>query len=55
MKQRQPALVNRSGGGLNDQHIANTIASRLVVTYRAISDLIPDPRNARTRPKRQIE
>lgn len=30
-------------------------ASRLAVTYRAISDLIPDPRNARTHPKRQIE
>jgi DNA modification methylase len=29
--------------------------SRLAVTYRAISDLIPDPRNARTHPKRQIE
>jgi ParB-like chromosome segregation protein Spo0J len=29
--------------------------SRLAVTYRAVSDLIPDPRNARTHPKRQIE
>jgi DNA modification methylase len=29
--------------------------SRLAVTYRAIGDLIPDPRNARTHPKRQIE
>jgi ParB-like chromosome segregation protein Spo0J len=29
--------------------------SRLAVTYRAISDLIPDPRNARTHPRRQIE
>jgi DNA modification methylase len=31
------------------------VASRLALTYRAISDLIPDPRNARTHPKRQIE
>jgi DNA modification methylase len=30
-------------------------ASRLAVTYRAVSDLIPDPRNARTHPKRQID
>jgi ParB-like chromosome segregation protein Spo0J len=30
-------------------------SSRLAVTYRAIGDLIPDPRNARTHPKRQIE
>jgi DNA modification methylase len=29
--------------------------SRLAVTYRVITDLIPDPRNARTHPKRQIE
>ncbi len=31
------------------------VASRLTVTYRAIGDLIPDPRNARTHSKRQIE
>jgi ParB-like chromosome segregation protein Spo0J len=30
-------------------------SSRLVVTYRPVSDLIPDPRNARTHPKRQID
>jgi DNA methylase/ParB-like nuclease domain len=30
-------------------------ASRLAITYRAITDLIPDPRNARTHPKRQID
>src|SRR6202790_5668673 len=29
--------------------------SRLVVTYRTIADLIPDPRNARTHSKRQID
>jgi DNA modification methylase len=31
-----------------------TAPSRLAVTYRSLSDLIPDPRNARTHPKRQI-
>src|SRR6266851_1615600 len=30
-------------------------SSRLAVTYRALADLIPDPRNARTHPKRQID
>jgi hypothetical protein len=30
-------------------------SSRLVVTYRPVDDLIPDPRNARTHPKRQID
>ena len=29
--------------------------SRLTVTYRPLGDLIPDPRNARTHPKRQID
>ena len=29
--------------------------SRLAITYRAVCDLIPDPRNARTHPKRQID
>jgi hypothetical protein len=32
-----------------------TAPSPLVVTYRPLSELIPDPRNARTHPKRQIE
>ena len=31
------------------------VPSRLVVTYRTVADLIPDPRNARTHPKRQID
>src|ERR1700693_1747858 len=31
------------------------VPSRLVVTYRAVGDLIPDPRNARTHSKRQID
>src|SRR5271154_1914545 len=30
-------------------------SSRLVVTYRAVGDLVPDPRNARSHPKRQID
>ena len=30
-------------------------SSQLSVTYRPIGELIPDPRNARTHPKRQIE
>src|SRR3954451_3037741 len=29
--------------------------SQLSLTYRPLGDLIPDPRNARTHPKRQIE
>jgi DNA methylase/ParB-like nuclease domain len=31
------------------------VPSRLAVTYRAVGDLIADPRNARTHPKRQID
>jgi DNA modification methylase len=31
------------------------IPPRLAVTYRLLSDLVPDPRNARTHSKRQIE
>src|ERR1700687_5239469 len=31
------------------------LPSRLTVTYRPAGDLIPDPRNARTDPKRQID
>jgi len=31
------------------------VAPRLAVTYRAAGDLVPDPRNARTHPKRQID
>jgi DNA modification methylase len=30
-------------------------ATRHSISYRAISDLVPDPRNARTHPKRQID
>ena len=30
-------------------------SSQLSVTYRPVGDLIPDPRNARTHPKRQID
>ena len=31
------------------------LPSRLAVTYRAVGDLMPDPRNARTHSKRQID
>src|SRR5712675_1101301 len=31
------------------------VRARLAVTYRRVGDLIPDPRNARTHPKRQID
>ena len=31
------------------------VPSRLAITYRPLSDLVPDPRNARTHPKRQID
>jgi DNA modification methylase len=31
------------------------VPSRLAITYRALGDLIPDPRNARTHPRRQID
>src|ERR1700734_1044707 len=30
------------------------LASRLAISYRAVGDLVPDPRNARTHSKRQI-
>jgi hypothetical protein len=35
--------------------ISSAESSRLVVTYRPMGDLIPDPRNARTHPKHQID
>ena len=35
--------------------ISSVESSRLTVTYRPLGDLIPDPRNARTHPKRQID
>jgi hypothetical protein len=31
------------------------LTSRLAISYRAVGDLVPDPRNARTHPKRQID
>jgi hypothetical protein len=39
---------------MNNQTVTGS-SSRLEVTYRALADLIPDPRNARTHPKRQID
>src|SRR6267378_770897 len=55
MKQRQSALVNRFGGGSSMNKISPVQSSRLVVTYRRVGEFIPDPRNARTHPKRQID
>ena len=39
------------------QNTSSSLAtsSQLTITYRPIGELIPDPRNARTHPKRQIE
>jgi ParB-like chromosome segregation protein Spo0J len=34
---------------------SSSIRSPLTVTYCAVGDLVPDPRNARTHPKRQID
>jgi ParB-like chromosome segregation protein Spo0J len=34
---------------------SSSVRSPLTVTYCAVSDLVPDPRNARTHPKRQID
>jgi hypothetical protein len=31
------------------------VPSRLAITYRPVGNLVPDPRNARTHPKRQID
>ena len=39
----------------HEQKSSLAVPSRLAITYRAISDLVPDPRNARTHPKRQID
>ena len=39
----------------HEQIISIPVPSRLAITYRAVGDLIPDPRNARTHPKRQID
>ena len=39
---------------MNDS-FSSAVPSRLAITYRAVKDLIPDPRNARTHSKRQIE
>jgi DNA modification methylase len=50
-------LRNDSARNLVGMNKASSIAvpSRLAVTYRAVNDLIPDPRNARTHPKRQVD
>jgi hypothetical protein len=40
---------------MNNRFSPLTASSQLSVIYRPIGELIPDPRNARTHPKRQIE
>src|SRR3954465_8419905 len=40
---------------MQNTHSSLATSSQLTVTYRPIGALIPDPRNARTHPKRQIE
>jgi ParB-like chromosome segregation protein Spo0J len=40
---------------MNERFSPLAASSQLSVTYRPIGELLPDPRNARTHPKRQIE
>jgi hypothetical protein len=40
---------------MNKRFSSLAASSQLSVTYRPIGELLPDPRNARTHPKRQIE
>jgi hypothetical protein len=47
-------MIEQSISPMN-QIPAPAALSRLSVTYRPLPELIPDPRNARTHPKRQIE
>src|SRR6266481_3365694 len=42
-------------GIISVNQVVTAPPSRLAVIYRPLSDLVPDPRNARTHPKRQIE
>ena len=49
------SLIITSVPLLMNKPISAGFSSRLAVTYRAVGDLIPDPRNARTHSKRQIE
>ena len=40
---------------MSNMNKLSSMTSQLVMTYRPVSELIPDPRNARTHPKRQID
>jgi hypothetical protein len=53
-KTRKLRLVISGKLLLTNKASSLAVPSRLAVTYRAVGDLIPDPRNARTHPKRQV-
>src|ERR1700760_3413830 len=56
MSQRQLALIIHFGWGPSVNNVPSMQSlSRVAITYRAVGDLTPDPRNARTHPKRQID
>ena len=40
---------------MSNMNKLSSMTSHLVMTYRPVSELIPDSRNARTHPKRQID
>ena len=40
---------------MSNMNKLSSMTSQLVLTYRPVSELIPDPRNARTHPRRQID
>src|SRR5258708_29771182 len=42
-------------GIISVNQVVTAPPSRLAVIYCPLSDLVPDPRNARTHPKRQVE
>ena len=52
---RLTTFLERNYLPIYEQIFSPLAASQLSVTYRPVGDLIPDPRNARTHPKRQIE
>jgi ParB-like nuclease domain len=55
LKRREPASVNWFSQGPPREQSFAIESTRLTVTYLSVSDLTPDPRNARTNPKRQID
>jgi DNA modification methylase len=49
-----PLVIGRISK-LDQKTTAADFLSRLAIVYRPVGDLMPDPRNARTHPKRQID